>query len=403
MTPSQPTLIEALNTPTYSPGLPLEAFEESKIPASLKFRSHDGIRHAWEPVLVVHPKDYTSGYFRGPLLQVLPDGTWLCGMLTGGQTEPRPDNHLAVVQSADEGRTWSRPIRHFANERRRTIPGAPVQIGDRVGLILNTATEGAYYMEQRALISWIDPESRRWTVPEMLPGVPNAHAMPGFVAADGTSAWPGFWAEGCEQITPGDLGKDRLGWHTEWPGGLQQDAPIECRHVCGVIVTTDQGRSFRLRGHVSLPGVSLWEPTVAEVEPGHWVMLMRAESTGFLYRTESRDSGHNWSVAETTDIPNPSTKPFLMKVGEAILLFHNPNPGVGFFQRKQLELWISRDGMNTWENKIPLANAIGSDRPVCYPHALYLPKSHEIALVMDTARSVHLQRIPCSEIGLERP
>jgi predicted neuraminidase len=223
--------------------------------------------------------------------------------------------------------------------------------------------------------------------------------MRGFVASNGMMVFPAFWAEGCDQLRPGDLGTDPTQWSSDWN---LSESRREYRSVCGLLASTDGGRTFRVRGYVAHPDVNLWEPTAAEVSPGHFVMLMRAERTGVLFRSESHDSGETWSAPESTEILNPSTKPTCLKIGDAILLFHNPNPGIGFFQRKQVEVWISRDGMKTWPQKIPLANANRSDRPVCYPDPIYLPDSHEIAVVLDTARKAHLQRIPCTDLGLPR-
>ena len=43
---------------------------------------------------------------------------------------------------------------------------------------------------------------------------------------------------------------------------------------------------------------SLWENNIAEYENGKLVMLMRAEFTGYLYRSFSDDYGKTWSKPE---------------------------------------------------------------------------------------------------------
>lgn len=45
---------------------------------------------------------------------------------------------------------------------------------------------------------------------------------------------------------------------------------------------------------------SLWENNIAEYENGKLVMLMRAEFTGYLYRSFSDDYGKTWSKPEKT-------------------------------------------------------------------------------------------------------
>ena len=88
----------------------------------------------------------------------------------------------------------------------------------------------------------------------------------------------------------------------------------------------------------------LWENNIVELENGDLIMLMRAERSGFLYKSISHDGGYTWSEAEKTDIPNPNSKITLIRQENKILLFHNPNSnyqGVIFDMRKPLSLWIS--------------------------------------------------------------
>jgi len=374
--------------------------ERQPIDPSLKYESMDGIFHAYPPVLVADPDDMPFPFIRGPKLTRLPDGRWMCLLFTGGPTEPHPDNEIMVTTSADAGKTWKKPILLFKSNLRRCNPTAYFDAHGRLGIFVMTMVNDSYNLEARTHLSWFDPAADKWSVPTVIRGCPAPKPMRGFVAADGEVVFPSYWAEVCDQIRPGVLGEEPPQWRSDW--GLVE-TKREYRHVCGLLTSKDGGGTFRVRGYVSHPDLDLWEPTVAEVAPGHLVMLIRAEASGFLYRAESRDGGETWSPPEQTDILNPSTKPTLLKIGDTILLFHNPNPGVGFFMRKVVEVWISRDGMKTWSDKIPLANAHACDRPVCYPDPIYLPESHEIAVVFDTARKVHLQKIPCEDLGIPRP
>jgi len=394
---NNPSINTINENPEVGESKPLPAPEP--IDPSLKYEAIDGVFHAYPPVLVADPEDMPYVYIRDPKLARLPDGRWICLLFTGGPHEPHPDNEIMVTISEDDGRTWQKPILLFKSRLRRCMPTAYFDAGGRLGIFVMTMVGDSYNLEARTHLSWYDPATDKWSLPAGIRGCPPAKPMRGFVAADGEVIFPAYWAEACDQLRPSVLGEEPPQWSSDW--GLAE-TKREYRHVCGLLTSRDNGETFRVRGYVSHPDFNLWEPTVAEVAPGHLVMLIRAEAAGFLYRAESRDGGETWSPPEPTDILNPSTKPTLLKIGDTILLFHNPNPGVGFFMRKVVEVWVSHDGMKTWARKIPLASAHACNRPICYPDPIYLPESNEIAVVFDTGRKVHLQRIPGEALGVER-
>jgi len=365
----------------------------------MQFKSDEGIHWQYSPTLVADPADTPWPFFRGPSLLIMPDGRWLASLFTGGPTEPDRDNHAMVAESRDGGVTWEKPKVFFINHRRRAQVSTLFSGFDRPLAIVNTLGHDTYTQEVRAHVSWYDADQDGWTVPAVMPGCQAVRSMRGFTAANGTAIFPAFWAEGADQSRPSEWTKGL----TQWQSDLKL-VPVkrEYRHVCGIVTSQDGGKSFRQKGHVSHPDVSLWEPTVTEIEPGHLVMLMRAEGAGFLYRSHSQDSGETWSAPEATDIVNPNTKPVFAKIGRSILLFHNPTPGNRFVDRNQLEVWVSHDGLKSWDVKLPLAYAADSGRPVCYPHPLFVPERDEVVTLVDTARKVYLLRIPLADLGVER-
>lgn len=390
----KPTIIE-----TEAAGL-ASRDPNAEVPASLKYESSEGICFAYPPTVAVDPAETPYGFLRGPKLARLPDGRWICMMLTGGPTEPHPENvAMAAIGEAD-AKTWGKPKLLFRSNKRRCVPATYFDADGKFGVFVQTLIPDSYNLELRIHLSWYDSQKDSWSVPALLRGCPPVRPMDRLVASDGAFVCPSFWVEGCDQLRPGDLGEEPPQWSSDWD---LAPAKREYRHVCGLLISRDQGETFQVRGYISHPEVNLWEPTLVELTPGHFVMYMRAEGSGFLYRSESLDGGETWSPAEATDIINPSTKPAFLKIGDSILLFHNPNPGIGFYKRKQLEVWVSHDGLKTWQAKIPIANSSRSDRPICYPDPVYLPESHEIMLLLDTARKAYLQRIPCEDLGVPRP
>ncbi|MGM0491579.1 MAG: sialidase family protein [Armatimonadota bacterium] len=75
-------------------------------------RSEDGGRH-WEyhATVAYDPEIGTEGYCE-PVMKLLPDGTLICLLRTGGDNRPyHLDNPLMVAWSEDGGLTWTEPIR----------------------------------------------------------------------------------------------------------------------------------------------------------------------------------------------------------------------------------------------------------------------------------------------------
>ena len=47
-------------------------------------------------------------YGREPVIAVMPNGTLVCVMLTGGPTEPHNDNVAVISKSYDSGKMWDK-------------------------------------------------------------------------------------------------------------------------------------------------------------------------------------------------------------------------------------------------------------------------------------------------------
>ena len=57
-------------------------------------------------------------YGREPVIAVMPNGTLVCVMLTGGLTEPHNDNIVVISKSYDVGKTWDEPNLLFQHKDR---------------------------------------------------------------------------------------------------------------------------------------------------------------------------------------------------------------------------------------------------------------------------------------------
>ncbi|TBL80113.1 neuraminidase (sialidase) [Paenibacillus thalictri] len=97
-----------------------------------------------------------------------------------------------------------------------------------------------------------------------------------------------------------------------------------------------------------LHGKGIIQPTVWESQPGHVHMLMRSTG-GFIYRSDSADSGKTWCPAYRTNLPNNNSGIDLARMDDGTLvLAYNP---IGMYRgpRMPLLLSASQDNGETWE------------------------------------------------------
>ncbi len=100
-----------------------------------------------------------------------------------------------------------------------------------------------------------------------------------------------------------------------------------------------------LAGKVANRPMGLLEPACIQLRDGRIVMLMRAQWDKCLWRSESVDNGRTWTDAVPTDIPNPSTMPFLLRLADGRIALINNNSEK---TRDPLSIWISNDEMESW-------------------------------------------------------
>jgi predicted neuraminidase len=97
-------------------------------------------------------------------------------------------------------------------------------------------------------------------------------------------------------------------------------------------------------------------------------MLIRADGTGCLHRSDSTDRGRTWSPVTPTAIPNPGTKAQLHRLADGrIALLHNASSATSHpnsktaaqVNRNPLSLWLSADDLATWSYRRDLTDFPG--------------------------------------------
>ena len=242
---------------------------------------------------------------------------------SGGITEML-GNFCVLVQSDDDGLTWSEPIAvAYAGEKYRCYD--PCLWMDPLGRLWFTwgvAPERAVYAV------WCedpDAEVLQWSDVKKI-GEDVMMNKP-IVLSDGDWIFP---------ITV---------W-TEWQCAGIPDAPPDYRkeRLAFAYRSNDRGEPFQRLGGVDMPKRSFDEHMILELKDGRLMMLVR--TTYGIGKSYSYDGGQTWTEGEDTGWGGPCSRFHIrrLKSGNILLLNHWKNQG-----RDHLTAMISRDECETWE------------------------------------------------------
>lgn len=284
---------------------------------------------------------------------------------TGDVGEGAMGNYAMAASSHDDGRTWSKPL---------AIQGSP---GTRIGDPL----------------PWIDPQGRLWIFYTQLTKnsvEPGKRDFKGTIAirTDDPERERPVWTEPFLVAEGGILfGKPLVRPDGSWlaPFCINGRTPwiAETKGAdTGVLITADQGKSWRWQGGLALPK-DLWsfsEATLAPRRDGSVWMVLR--TTKGLYESASADEGRTWS--EQKPLPGfagPVTRAHLRRLasGAFVLIYHDSKKAKP--ARERLAIWLSDDEGRTWPHELLL-----DERPrVSYPDAIEAPDGR-IFLTYDYGR-----------------
>jgi predicted neuraminidase len=152
-----------------------------------------------------------------------------------------------------------------------------------------------------------------------------------------------------------DLSKQQRGWMPRnhvlrLPSGrLLMPLYSDGFYVGLMGISDDGGKTWRAGSPI--PGVALNQPSVVQRRDGTLVAYMRREGNIPPLRVPvsiSKDQGETWSVAETSDIPNPnsSLEVIALQDGRWVMIYNDQERG-----RDRLALAMSDDEGITWKWK----------------------------------------------------
>ena len=272
-------------------------------------------------------------------LRALPNGEWVIVFMTGGDHEPRKENYIAQCRSGDRGQSWSvpQPVLRFTD--RACLLSEVIVHGGEVRIVTQTH-RGRFDDWQVATLTSRD-DGHTWE--PLVPFRPMPRRA--FVRNLYVSTW-GEWLLPFQSY---DTVPDPIA------SPLNDGSFADARN--GVLISRDEGHTWTRSAEIG-PTYGWAENNVVELSDGRLTMLIRADRTGYLKRSESVDRGRTWSPPASTDIPNPGSKFRLHRLRTGrIVLIHNPNGICGV--RYPLALWASDDDMQTWPHRRVLCSFPG--------------------------------------------
>lgn len=297
-------------------------------------------------------------YFQGiPSIERAPGGRLWSVWYAGGQGES-PLNYIILKSSGDDGHSWDEPALVID-------PPGNVRACDPNVWLDPTGKLWVFWMQCHTL------HDGRWGVWTITTDEPDA-ANPTWSAprriCDGvllnkpTVLANGDWLFPVSHLAAKVMNNERrmvppfLRTYIAGMVNQEQVEAIQDRAGACVYVSSDQGKSFELRGKACAPrDVSTHnEHMVVEREDGSLLMLLRT-SYG-IGRSTSRDGGRTWSPVVESGIPHTSSRFFLRKLrsGRLLLVKHGPmetedEQGEPIsFSRSDLRAFLSEDGGESW-------------------------------------------------------
>lgn len=329
-----------------------------------------------------------------PVLAEAPNSDLLCTWLSGTDNEPSADNCILAARSTDGGLHWSEP-QIFIPAGKMAGGGCILPLlslkGEMLAFSVQWPADKNYTQWHYSLLRSTD-NGLTWglAAPLALRGESNyALGMP-VPMPDGSVLFAASTFMERKKPLGGPLLALCDARSEEAAAAIAPDPrqyvwdPQEGKnphykfvshlHGCGVIRFTNADlTNYQILGSVQNRPLGLLEPTLLPLAGGRLVMLMRAEWGGFLWRTESCDGGITWLPAWQTNIKNPTSLPFLLRLRDGrIVLLHNHTGGqYGFWGwRSPLSIWVSEDELASFSIKEDVFS--GTEQNYAYPNGLVL-------------------------------
>jgi len=277
-----------------------------------------------------------SRRFQGiPSLAVAPGGrlwaTWYAGK-TKGEDQ---NNYVVVSSSGDNGKTWA--------ERRIIDP-------DGIGPVRAFDPE-----------LWVDPDGKLWAFWTQSIGHDGTVAGVWAMTTDHPDAENPAWSDPVRLTDGVMMCKPIVLSSGEWvlPSSTWRKTDSSAR----MVVSSDQGRSWEVRGACNVPKEvrSYDEHIIVERKDGSLWMLVRTNYG--IGESVSKDRGATWPDLKPSAIPHPSARCFIRRLASGNLLLVKHGGIHEKTGRSHLTAFLSMDDGKTWEGGLLLDERSGVSYP----------------------------------------
>ncbi|MFW6107404.1 MAG: sialidase family protein [bacterium] len=289
--------------------------------------------------------------FQGiPGIERAPNGRLWATWYGGGVTEDR-HNYVMLVTSGDDGRTWS-----------------------GLKLVIDPDRDGPCRAFDPCL--WLDPGGRLWLFWAERHRSVQLWAITTENPGDESPTWtePRHVAEGIMMNKP--LVTSQGHWLLPVAMWRRDDS-------CRVVASTDQGRTWSLRGAASVPDPkdrNCDEHMLVERQDGSLWMLVRTQYG--IGESVSDDGGKTWSPVSPSAIQHATARFFIRRLASGKLLLVKHGPIEKRTGRSDLTAYLSDDDGKTWGGGLLLDGGAG----VSYPDGVQAPDGR-IYTIHDYSRS----------------
>ncbi|NOZ21911.1 MAG: exo-alpha-sialidase [Planctomycetes bacterium] len=336
-------------------------------------------------------------------LRIMPNGDWVIIFMTGGDTEPRKENYIALCRSTDKGQSWGDKETVLKFDDKACTLSEVYAHEDQVRVHV-TVHDGNFGHWENFTITSKD-SGKTWEDPVPFEPMPKRAFIRNLYA----STW-GTWylpfhsyvpvPDEPDEETETDAATEGEA-EAEGEAKAESDADVESapepevdldvspledgshqRAHVGVLMSDDQGETWTA-SEVTGPIAGWAENNVVELSDETLVMLIRADGTGNLQRSTSSDKGNTWSEPEGLEIPNPSSKFRMHRLSDGrIVLVHNPNVLHGV--RNPLAVWMTDDDMRQWRFKKVICDMEGQ---LQYPDGFVDEEAGRVHIAFDHNRN----------------
>jgi predicted neuraminidase len=271
-----------------------EAPHEGSSNQHIKFQlSKDG-GHTWTATRVVM---FGLGPIWSPVLFYHKQTAKLFLFYSESRKSYSPGGDIKCINSADAGATWSSPLTIYTHEDDGEVPKV---VSNRPAI----GPDGTWYLpfHTEPVDSYKVFNTATWNALQEAEGKLNTLSTP----------------------------------PTAVPQGIITSA--------GVLVSQDNGASWKVRGHLEDNKTWLIQPTIDVTSAGDLIMLFRT-SMGKIYSSRSTDKGQTWTPAAATTLQNPNSKFASLTIDNQMLLAHHPSSTA----QSTLILSLSVDDGKRWE------------------------------------------------------